>query len=80
MSGPYFFGLHEGKLSAREVRRRTQIAKRHGAYRYVQIERAGRDGSWYGWFETANLGAPWDQRVASAVLREVFDRRTNQGE
>jgi len=67
----FFFGLHEGKLPVREVRRRTLIAKRHGAYRYVQIERAGRDGSWYGWFEGPNRGAPFDQRVASAVLRDL---------
>ena len=68
MSGPYFFGLHDGKLSRREVERRDRIARRQGAYGYVQVR---RDGRWVGWFEAPNLGHPIDRDLAARVLREV---------
>lgn len=68
MSGPFFFGLHDGQLSRREVERRDRIAARHGAYGYVQVR---LDGRWRGWFEGPNLGAPHDRAMAARVLREV---------
>lgn len=64
----FFFGLHEGRFCAREVRRRTRIAQRHGAYGYVQV---WLDGRWRGWFEAPNLGSPHDRRVADAVMRDL---------
>ena len=64
----YFFGLHYGKLPPREVARRDRIARRHGAYGYVQVR---RDGRWIGYFEAPNMGEPFNRDLAARVLADV---------
>ena len=70
----FHFGVTRRKLSAREVKRRDRICKRHGGYGYEQYDEShgtAHGGRWIGWFSGPNQGAPWDQRLSMAVLSEV---------
>lgn len=60
----YYFGVHKGHLTAKA----DAIAKRHDA-RHVNYTEP--DGRRRGWFECRNLGNPFDQRTAAAVLGDI---------
>ena len=63
-SGPYFFGLHDGHLTALA----DKIASRHGASHTNYTEPRGEKR---GWFSAPNLGAPFDVATEQAVLDSI---------
>lgn len=60
----HMFGLHHGHLTAKADR----IAEKHGAWHTNYTEPDGRKR---GWFSCRNMGAPFDQSVARAVLQDI---------
>ena len=62
--GEYMFGLHSGHLTAKA----EQIAKKHDAWHTNYTEPNGRKR---GWFSCKNLGSPFDQATARAVLDDI---------
>ena len=62
----FSFGLHYGHLTAKA----DQIARRHSAWHTNYTEPNGRKR---GWFGCRNLGSPFDQATARAVLDDICD-------
>lgn len=62
--GDYFFGLHSGHLTAKADR----IARKHNAYHVNYTEPRGERR---GWFGCQNLGNPFDQNRARAVMADI---------
>lgn len=60
----YLFGEHAGHLG----RRADSIARRHGADHIDYTEPCGERR---GWFSCANLGPPFDEARARAVLADI---------
>ena len=65
MSGEYFFGLHNGHL----VTTADKIAAKHDAG-HVNYTEPGT-GKRRGWFYCQNLGSPFDERTAQAVMADI---------
>ncbi len=59
------FCAHLGHLTVAADR----IAKKHGAWHINFTEPSGQRR---GWFEAHNYGAPFDQRLANAVLDDIL--------
>ena len=78
----FLFGVGHGKLTHRQIKKYSAIAKRHRA-RFVYVH--GNSGncicgygcSWgtcpilHYWFAAENHGAPFNQMLASDVIAEV---------
>ena len=60
----YLFGLHHGHLKAKA----DKIAKRHDAWHINYTEPNGQKR---GWFSCRNLGSPFDQAIADAVIADI---------
>lgn len=60
----HFFGLHSGHLTARA----HKIAARHGAEHINYTEPRGEKR---GWFACPNLGYPFDDATARAVMDAI---------
>jgi hypothetical protein len=71
---PFMFGVRRGRLTRRDQRTREQIAARH-ACTHVYITDPGRGP--LSWFEGPNRGAPFDERLASAVAAELERTRVS---
>jgi len=65
----FHFGVTTRRLPAREHARRRAIAKTHGAEWIGPVRIPGNDAT--GWFNAPNLGTPFDEAVARAVLADV---------
>lgn len=63
--GPYFFGVGNGHLSQRAA----IIARRHGAELTNYTEPNGKKRHW---FETQNLGEPFNSATARAVMTDLY--------
>lgn len=61
----HMFGVHHGKLTARQQATRRAVAKQHGVtWIYTTVPGTGA----IAWFECANLGDPFDRDTAATVL------------
>lgn len=66
-SGPYMCLVRYGSLTQREIARRRRIAGRHGgSFIYATMPEGPRS-----WFETQNMGEPFDSRYARAVSDDL---------
>lgn len=70
---PHFFGLGNGKVSAKEEKRIQRIAEDHQADFVIYQE---PNGELRYWFECENKGEPFDQQTATAVMKEVGQVKT----
>ena len=64
----YFFGLWTGKVSDAWVEAADAVAKRHDAYMVTYPDPASGPR---GWMCGPNYGAPFDARMAAAVLDDL---------
>ena len=70
---PHFFGLGNGKVSAKEEKRIQRIAEDHEA-EFVTFQEP--NGELRYWFECENKGEPFDSWTATAVMKEVGKVKT----
>jgi len=64
----FMFGTKRGRLPAKEVNRREQIAKKHNA---TFIHCKLPDG-WTSWFEVKNMGSPFNEDRMEEVMKDVY--------
>lgn len=63
----YHFGVGTGKVSEAQGKKLDKVARKHGAtFTWAQMPEG-----WKFWFSARNLGAPFDDAVREAVLREA---------
>lgn len=78
----FHFGCGSGRISQREISRRSKIARKHGVTFHVVTGNSGHCQCGWGcridrcpikrwWYSCPNLGAPFDDAVARAVESEV---------
>lgn len=69
MSGPYFFGVGNGKVSDTRAKALDRIAKRHDPHGFFTAANMP-EGPRY-WFPIPNCGAPFDRQTSAAILDDA---------
>lgn len=68
MSVEHMFGVRRGKLTRQQQLLRERIAAKYGAWHtYASIPGTGMQS----WFSCRNMGSPFNENVAKAVLGEL---------